>query len=176
MRLLSENHWAVVLRVTTLLLVAALRLSAAGSVAGICEVMDSLSTFRNASATLQGEVVGSFRHGFFLVPIGRQEVCRGWPEWGLTRRAMLAIYFPFDRHRGLEIPSEFLHLQNEIQSGHYGLKVFATITGVVNSDRIVITYRTPSGRWVGLVGGQWPDESVPGALVVQRVEAWRIWR
>jgi hypothetical protein len=86
---------------------------------------------------------------------------------------MLAIHFPLDSPRHLVIPDEFLQLQDLIRSGRSSVKVVASLTGVVGSDQIVVTWRTPGGRWCGLLGGSWPDDSVPGILVVQRVNTWR---
>jgi hypothetical protein len=173
-RLRSENHHAIVVRAATLFLTAALRLGAAANDASVCDVIDSLSSFRNRTATVRGEVVGSFRHGFFLVPIGQPEICPGWAEWGITRRAVLAIHFPLDSQRHLVIGGEFWQLQDLIRSGRSDLRVVASITGVVGSDRIVVTLRTLGGRWCGLLGSTWPEDSVPATLVVLRVDTWRI--
>jgi hypothetical protein len=90
---------------------------AADKTAGVCDVLNALSSFRNQVAALEGEVAGSFRHGFVLVPRGHPEVCPGWPEWGLTRLAAVALLFRPDGKHSLRIPPEFQHLSEEKYSG-----------------------------------------------------------
>ena len=103
---------------------------------------------------MSGEVVGSFYHGFFLAPEGRAETCPGWPERGFTRHALIALTFPRDRTgSGLVIPPEFLGLDQMIRREHLYPKVVATLRGRVEAKWLVVSYRSGTGKWLGLIGG-----------------------
>src|ERR1700755_1668631 len=87
--------------------VAGVSLEAQTASVPICKLLDELTSFRNQSVAVSGELVGSFRHGFYLAPEGRAETCPSWPESGFTRPALIALTFPWAGSR-LVIPPEFL--------------------------------------------------------------------
>jgi hypothetical protein len=143
----------------------------------ICRLSDDLSSFRTKTVAVSGELVGSFRHGFFLAPEGRAETCTGWPEHGFTRHALIALTFPRNRTgHGLVIPPEILQLGEMHRSQHLYPRVVATLVGRVDANWLVLTYRSGRGDWLGLIGGEpYPDDgSVPARLEVERVSNWTL--
>jgi len=139
----------------------------------LCKLLNDLSPFRDQVVAVSGEVVGSFRHGFFLAPEGRAETCPGWPEHGFKKRALIALTFPLDRSgRALVIPPEFVRFQKTLQR-HVYPRVITTLVGRISANRFVLSFRRGSGEWAGLIGGEpYPDGSVPARLEVQRVTDW----
>src|SRR5690348_16898311 len=96
----------------------------------ICELLDHLTSARDRTVTVSGELVGSFYHGFFLAPEGQAETCPGWPEHGFTRHALIALGFPLNRTRGTPvIPPEFLRLDQMIRKEQLYPKVVAALRG-----------------------------------------------
>jgi len=140
----------------------------------ICAVLDDLSSFRNKTVAVSGEVVGSFYHGFFLAPAGRAETCPGWREYGFTRHALVTLTFRIDRigHR-LMIPPEFLQLDQMIRKQRLFPRVTATLLGRIDANWLVLTFRRRTDRWLPLIGGEpYPDGSVPARLEVEQVTSW----
>jgi hypothetical protein len=140
----------------------------------ICGLLDYLSSFRNKAVEVSGEVVGSFRHGFFLAPAGRAETCPGWPEHGFTRHALIALTFRPDRFgTRLIVPPEFLRLDEMVRTQRLYPRVVTTLLGRVEANWLVLTYRSGTDKWLGLIGGEpYPDGSVPARLEVERVTSW----
>ncbi len=130
-----------------------------------CTLIDDLTGIRGRSVTVRGELLGSFRHGFFLAPIDRRsETCPNWPRWGFSRRALLYV-----RWRGVSPPAEIEGLRELHRAGIFP-KVVVTLTGQIEADSRVVTFRLPWRGWLPLIGGYVFDPSIPGGLVVDRVE------
>lgn len=126
--------------------------------------------------TVSGEIVGSFRHGFFLVPEGRAETCPGWAAYGFTRHALIALTFSWGQApRSHAIPPEFVQLDEMIRRRHLYPKVTATLAGHFDAKSLELAYRRGNGDWLGLIGGlPYPEGSVPASLKVESVSTWTL--
>jgi hypothetical protein len=155
-----------------MLLSGAFPLGAQNNSLSICKLMDDLISFRNRTVEVRGEVVGSFYHGFSLAPEGQAETCPDWPERGFTRRALIALTFPPDENGRVIIPSEFSRLDQMKRKGRVYPKVTARLLGRIQSNWLILSYRIGSGKWLGLIGGYYPDNSTPAILQVQQISDW----
>jgi hypothetical protein len=119
-------------------------LRAADNTVTVCGVLDALSMLRGQQVIVTGEVVGGFRHGFYLAPDGNPETCPDWPQRGFTRHALIAVRFRHDAG-GFSIPVQFLRLR-QMHTEHEFPTVVATLYGRIEADWLVITYRASSGK------------------------------